>query len=379
MQSWSTVRTHGRVFLATFLPSAAIVAVLVVERYWVLALGAGVVGLLAYWRASETQTGNGELADASYFFGFLLTLTFLASGLFTLGAAARHPGENVVLGFLEELGAGLVLTILGLLIRQVRTLSPTGRAEAEPPTPLTDAQRQLADAMRALVTALANRPEEIAARELQDTRTRAHTATERLERDVVQAAERIDASMAKLEEAATSVSSALLRTSSGLGASLTQSTERIQIELGAVVALLEAQRHQMEGSLTKHASIDERFNEGLVALGGAAATFHSLAEHVKHEIEALPDPAQGLTGLWDGVRSLEATLASAIAETSRRLNDMSATLERLEHATGTAARSIEQGGSDLGKALHRELAQMNQILEQYTALLERNVGVYSPR
>ena len=355
------MKRHGRVFLATFIPSAALVAALVVEQRSLPALLVGIVGLLAYWALSAKQDGNGELADASYFFGFLLTLTFLATGLFTLGTAMQQPGANLVLSFLEELGAGLMLTILGLLIRQVRALSLAGRAAGDSSNALTDAQRQLADAMRALVAALANRPGEVAARELQDTRGRARDATDRLERNVVQAGERIERAMTSLEEAATSVTTALVRASSGLGDSLTQSTERIQLELSAALALLAAQRRKIDSSLAAYTSVDEDFRNGVAALGEAGATFSALAVRVKHDIEAMPNPAERL----DRLRS--------------HLDEVSAALARLERSTGTAAASIEHGGADLGAALHRELRQMNQILEQYTTLLERNVGAYSPR
>jgi hypothetical protein len=59
----------------------------------------------------------------------------------------RPAGSIEILGFLTDLAAGLALTIAGLLIRQVRTLTDARlvqqeRAAAE--TTAADVQRQLA-------------------------------------------------------------------------------------------------------------------------------------------------------------------------------------------------------------------------------------------
>jgi ABC-type Fe3+ transport system permease subunit len=100
------------------------------------ALITGVAGLVLHWLLTAKPQHDGELADASYFFGFLLTLIFLAAGLVSLGSSIAS-GPAVVVGFLKDLGAGLVLTIVGLLMRQMRT-ALRGRAHS------TDAER-LAD------------------------------------------------------------------------------------------------------------------------------------------------------------------------------------------------------------------------------------------
>jgi len=116
----------SRVFLVTFLPTAAGVGALVLNGRPEAALIAGVAGLILHYLLTGKPQHDGELADASYFFGFLLTLIFLAAGLVSLGASIAS-GPTVVIGFLKDLGAGLVLTIVGLLMRQVRTLSAVER------------------------------------------------------------------------------------------------------------------------------------------------------------------------------------------------------------------------------------------------------------
>jgi hypothetical protein len=126
-----------------------------------------------------------------------------------------------------------------------------GRAAPEAATALTDAQRGLAEAMQALVQALKNRPEEVAANELRDTRAKAREAAESLERTTVRATQRVEASMVKLEDATMAVTSAVLRAASRLGESLTTNAQRMQIEVGAVLTLLETQRVRLEESMRR--------------------------------------------------------------------------------------------------------------------------------
>src|SRR5512133_292718 len=140
------VTRHALRFVATFLPTAAAVGALVLTGRPEAALAAGVAGLVLHWLLTSKPQHDGELADASYFFGFLLTLIFLAAGLVALGSAAA-TGPAVVIGFLKDLGAGLVLTVVGLLMRQVRTLAAVERGAPTPNDSLTEAQRDLAQAM----------------------------------------------------------------------------------------------------------------------------------------------------------------------------------------------------------------------------------------
>jgi hypothetical protein len=124
------MRRQRFVFLTTFVLSAAAIAPFVFFGHPLGALAAGTFGLLIHWSLSASDDDDGELADASYFLGFLLTLVFLTVGLYKLGAPpivdASGRGiasTQLVLGFLRDLAAGLTLTIVGLTVRQVRTLT----------------------------------------------------------------------------------------------------------------------------------------------------------------------------------------------------------------------------------------------------------------
>jgi chromosome segregation ATPase len=390
------MRKNSWVFLLTFLSAAGAVAGLVLAQRTAGALAAGIAGLVLYWALSTSPTHDGELADASYFFGFLLTLVFLAAGLVSLGGATLS-GPAGVLGFLRELGAGLALTIVGLMMRQLRTLAATGRGEAASSDSLTEAQRELAQAMRVLIRALESRPQEVAAGELQDTRSRAREATEGLERNVVQAAERIETSMRQLEQSTTTVTSTLLRAGSGLSDALTTNVERIQLEIAGSLAAFETQRRQIETSIADARTAAEETQrrlaeqmaghaDALSHVSAAGTAFVELAERVKHEVQALPNPGERLIGLWDDVRSLESTLSDSIAGAAAQLTalgarseELSKALGRLERSTANAAGTIESGGAELGESIRRELSQMNQVLDEFTRLFERDFGAASVR
>jgi chromosome segregation ATPase len=385
------MRKHAWLFLLTFAPSAVGVALLASRQRPDLALAAGAGGLLLHWAISRSSEQDAEVADSSYFFGFLLTLVFLAAGLARLGDSST-TGPTVVFGFLKDLGAGLALTVLGLLIRQVRTLANAERPAATAADSLTEAQRDLAQAMRVLIRALDARPQEVAARELEDARAHARAATEGLERNVVLAAERIESSLRRLEETTTTVTAGLMRASSGLGDALTTNVERIQIEVVSALNALETQRKQIEQSVRDARATSEETQRqlgeqmqahvnALTSLSASSTAFFELADRVKKEVVALPNPADRLVGLWDGVKALESNLSASIggateqlATLTARSAELSNTLVRLEKSSSTAANAVEQGGAELGDSLRRELAQMNTVLDEYTRLFERNLS-----
>ena len=390
------MRRHAWLFFLAFVPSAVGVAILASRQRPDLALAVGAGGLLLQWLLSRNTDQDAEVADSSYFFGFLLTLVFLASGLARLGDSTAG-GPTIVFGFLKDLGAGLALTVLGLLIRQVRTLANAERPAATPADSLSEAQRDLAQAMRVLIRALDARPQEVAARELEDARAHARAATEGLERNVVLAAERIESSLRRLEETTTTVTAGLMRASSVLGDALTTNVERIQIEVTSALNALEAQRKQIEQSVRDARATSEETQrqlaeqmqshaKALTSLSASSTAFFELADRVKTEVVSLPNPAERLVGLWDGVKALESNLSASIsgateqlATLTKRSADLSNSLVRLEKSSNVAANAVEQGGAELGDSLRRELAQMNRVLDEYTRLFDRNLAAMDAR
>ena len=121
--------------------------------------------------------------------------------------------------------------------------------------------------------------------------------------------------------------------------------------------------------------------DALTSLSASSTAFFELADRVKNEVVSLPNPADRLVGLWDGVKALESNLNASIsganeqlATLAKRSAELSNALVRLEKSSNVAANAVEQGGAELGDSLRRELAQMNHVLDEYTRLFERNLA-----
>ena len=414
------MRRDGNRFLAYVLVTGSAVAGFVYEQQLLAALIAGAVGLLLHGVLTPTRSGDTETADSSYFFGFLLTLIFLVTGLATLGSrSAGQLGPSEILGFLQELGAGLALTIVGLVLRQVRTLWGVETSAAVEAEPLSSAHVQLAEAVRALALQVSRRPDDVVAAELNATRAKAREVTEHLEQTVMHSAGRVEGAMQRLEDASNQVSSSLLRVTSGLGDTVTNSVGRFELEVAAVLSALQTRRRELDDELRgaqEHTaqtrqqmaeqmtvqveewkatlmqsqrylaaaqdSIDGEYQRGLTSLTAAGSAFHELALRVGGDINALPNPAERLAGLWDGVRSLESTLEASLLGASEQLvaltarsRSVSESLAELERRSDAASGAIEESAAGLARGLREELNQIDGILDEYTRLFRRKIAV----
>jgi hypothetical protein len=374
---------------------------------------AGIAGILAHWWLTSGTDEDGELADSSYFFGFLLTLVFLVVGLYGLGSAtATTASMTATLSqFLDDLAAGLFLTIVGLGVRQVRTLSSTTRAV----DPVAAQQSELTNAISQLVDTLRTRPESQVAHELDEARSRARESVDRFDQSVGAAARRLADSIVTLEGAVTESTNAMQRASAHLGDSLSEAMHRVEAELGHAVSAMQRQRQESaqalglaqsetaalrlkaeeqlrahtelwEGSLRQareaiaqtHRVLDDEYRRGVAAFAQTGTAFRELSEATVNRVNALPNPAERLEGLWEGVRRLETSLTDAIAGAIRELatlreraDQLGSGMSRLAGSADEAATGMTAGGARLSDALHRELQQMNRIIEEYTTLLEK--------
>lgn len=406
-------------FLVTFLLTVGGVAPLVYYERPLLGLGAGIAGLLVHWAVSRGGDRDGEVADSSYFFGFLLTLVFLTIGLYRIGVQAGVASGSIeILGFLEDLAAGLALTIAGLLIRQVRTLTdarvalqdraPAGSAAA-------DVQRQLADSLKAMVELWRARPEHEELEVLEQSRSAARDAAARLNTDLDAAHHRMINFVERLDEATKTTIQSMTRTAAGVGSSMTQMAERLEADIGTIVEavataatdvlhVIEQQRTAADEALTgaqsqhsqhleqwrknleqaqtaleqAHRGLNDQYRRSMAGFAASGEAFASLAATAATHIESLPDPTIRLAGLWDGVIRLETDLTEAIGGAVAELGTLRAraeelrgSLEQLGRSTERAADTIGTGGERLAGTLQRELAQMNAIIEQYVTLLEK--------
>lgn len=381
-------------FVVTFLVAAGAVVPLVYAGRPLVALAAGFSGLLLHWIASRGGDRDGEVADSSYFFGFLLTLVFLAVGVYRIGVQSDAGGAVNILGFLEDLAAGLMLTIAGLLIRQVRTLGGT-RAPAEEHSPI-DVQRQLAENLRAMTELWRARPEHQVLDVLNESRSAAREATEQLDRSIAAAGRRMLESVEQLDQATTSATQSMTRAASGVSSSMSDMAQRLEVDIQQsivsvqravtdVVSTLDQQRTLWQSSLEHartsldqaHGGLDEHYRRGLEGFAQSSAAFTELAERTTAYVQALPNPAERLAGLWDGVRQLETDLTEAIAGAvlelgalHERAQQLAGGLEHLGGSAERAATAIGSGGDRLGSTLQHELMQMNTIIEEYVRVLE---------
>ncbi|MBR9989416.1 MAG: hypothetical protein KFH98_06640 [Gemmatimonadetes bacterium] len=380
-------------FIITFLLALAGVAPLVYLGRPLYALGAGIIALLVHWALSRGGDAEGEVADSSYFFGFLLTLVFLTVGLYRLGVDARAGGTVQILGFLEDLAAGLALTVGGLLIRQVRTLGggPAVRSGGAPA--MADVQRQLADNVKAMVEMWRARPEHQVLDVLEQSRSAARDAAAQLDHTLASAGKRMLESVERLDQATMEATQSMTRAGGGLSASLSEMAQRLEVEIQHVLATvqkaasqhdeqLELWRSNLEKARTgldrAHSGLDEQYRRSMAGFAASGQAFAQLAEDATKHVEALPNPAERLAGLWDGVRQLETDLTEAIAGSIMELGtlreqaeQLRVSLEQLGGSTDRAATQIGSGGDKLAATLQRELAQMNDIIEEYVALLEK--------
>ena len=386
---------HGSLFVICLVPTAALVGYLVFAGQPLLALVPGIAGMVVHWFLSRDDKDDGELADASYFFGFVLTLVFLTVGLYRLGVESRG-GEVQIMGFLTDLAAGLGLTIAGLVIRQVRTLSNPARLTVLDAATQQAKQNELTEALHDLIRTLRNRPDDVVEREVEEARARARSSVEVFHQSITASTKRMAGSIEALENAVATASSAMMREGSTLGESLSRSTQRIEAEVVDALKAIEEQRKRAETTLQSNVELwgtsliaaqksvaetnrvlEEEYRRGIRGFGQTATAFRELTEATAAQVESLPNPAERLAGLWDGVRQLETALTDALAGSIQELTvlrerseQLRTSLTALAGSADQAAQDVKAGGGELREALLREVRQMNSIIEEYTRLLE---------
>jgi hypothetical protein len=389
---------QSRLFLGMFALTGGAVFALARAQQPAYAAIAGIVGLLLHWRLSSGNDSDVELPDASYFLGFLLTLVLLAAGLWSLAGAGVATGARtsgaVLYEFLYDLGAGLTITIAGLAIRQVRTLSAT-RDIAVPSMSQIASTSPLEPALRELIDAVNRLPENIHNRELVDPGVRAVRSTEHLEHALAESAPRIIASMTRLEDSVMSTAATLARTGSALGDALAQSSERVNAQISDVLDALVKERAAMLAQFEEwrkslaaahglladgHATLDTEYRRGLLAVSAAGRSFSQLSNQVAADIQRLPNPTERLDNLWTGVEKLDQRLRTSLGDASARLDALGAqaqatgaSVERLAQSLREASAKIERGGGDMMATLDRELRDLSKVLDDFTELLEQRV------
>ena len=409
------MKRPGLAFFLTFVATVLAIAFALQFDRTMEAVIIGIGGLFLQWLTSRRSRFKGEeLADASYFFGFLLTLSFLTIGLYKLGGAARGQAmTNAMLGFLEELAAGLVLTVVGLLLRQVSILSPAAiRAGSEVPSDQSDV---LVKKLDRLVEVWTSRPEHLILDRLQESQTLTRETAGKLQTGVNAAIASISTALKQLEEATTKATESMERSASRVAGELESATQEIGKAVTSIRLSFAAQTDELTNEARRvaaaankmtadratefdnhvttwkealerarktlgkaHEDFEEAYRRGLGSFSDAGGTFQALAEEAASQVASLPDPSERLSRLWEGVRQLEASLTKAISGSTTEFNALTERTHRLREgltlvgtAAGGLATALRSGGDDLTRELRREIEQMTRLLEEYVALVSR--------
>lgn len=430
-------------FARAFLLTAPVITALVYHERTFTAVAVGTMGLLGHWISTRSGADD-ESADSSYFFGFLLTLTILAVGLYKLGAVAggtATPGASlsrdsttIVLGFLRDLSAGLLLTILGLFLRQLRALATT--QVASPDVHAITAERELIRKLDALLEVWRSMPDQEARESLHHTGTVAQVAVATLRKEVIEASKRMTAATRKLDDAVSTATQAMTRAAAGVSESLSLTTQRLQEdtthhlstfsehlgvsikalgnEVALVLSTMEEQRIRAGEALARahsetakiqadaanhqrehlelwrttleqsraaldhlHKSLDEEYRRGMEGYASSGQAFAELTTRTVTHIESLPDPATRLEQLWAGMSGLDSRLTEAskgligqITELRSGSDHLAASFTNLGESSHVAAGAITSGSQHYAQELQRELRHMNELVDEYVSMLQ---------
>lgn len=383
----------------------------------------GALAIFVHWGLTRDERDE-ESADASYFLGFLLTLVLLAAGLWDLGQDVRPGSTANVLPFLYDLAYGLMLTVVGLAVRQVRVLGtiPTLLAPDEALRKelgaLIAAQKDLATSIVSLASRLDGSVLGETVRRTDSALSKAQEAASMLGMRIAASTSSMESAIEKLEK---SVTGTAIRLEVSTGKSLGDMERHVELatsKIGAVLETIEQQREQVAASLRRsteeaertqreigseineqlaewkrsldtthgtlvalHAGIEDEYGRGMKAVGLATQSFTRLSQQVVEQVEGLPNPSERLAQLWHGIQRLDELLARSAREASGRLIELGDSsvkardaIGSLASSAGASAQQIRAGGQQAGAALETELGQIRRILDEFHNALEHRVG-----
>lgn len=380
------MRSQRVAFIIPFIGTAGTVGWLVSTNAMVVALLAGAAGIMVHWFwSAHCDSADGELADASYFFGFLLTLIFLAAGLFTLGNATGTGGD--VHEFLRDLAAGLALTVVGLVVRQIRVLGP---AAAQHPGADGRVQNQgsvdnsLAESVRELVGVLRIQSGTTVQQEIDESRQRARVAAATLDQSLASAAERIGRAMSIFEGTMEAATGSVFRAGNSLSEGVAQASGRMNTAASEMLDSVRRQRTAADNALSDSLGAAASLHEALRRYAEGGEQFAVLAKQTTERIEALPDPSQRLSTLWQNVQALDQRLVDSITRVTASLDalhvragDASTGVVAMGRATQSAADRLSIDAGAAAESLRRELKALDQLVDEFVKVLESRVEAYA--
>jgi chromosome segregation ATPase len=350
-----------------------------------------------------------ERRDASYFLGFVMTLVVLVYSLLRGGLAGIT--ESWVKLFLQDLGAGLGLTVVGLTVRQFRVLHQRGtpRTAADD---LVAAVGQLTPIMESLEKAVRG----LATTPVGGVPQGLDHSVSNLESRINEAARKLGPALEKLNSNSLKWANDLEAASNRLGVLVTQKLELLETSVGGMTdgvtkahnRLLRLLRHttvraratqQKMSQLattqanewvdevnTLHAmlaaaraALIEESAPAFRALNQSSADLLALAHSVAEQVRQLPNPADRLHQLWRTVAEEEQAMSAAVGRTTTALDGLKTVaaeaegkLRTLEQRAGGASTALTTGITELRQTLLHEARTLHDLVDEiYDAIVNR--------
>jgi hypothetical protein len=403
------------------------------NQLWAVVSGVAAIAVYVFlsWRDGDDE----EVADASYFLGFLFTLLLLAAGLWKLsagraaGTMSAGSASLNILPFVSDMAAGFLLTIVGLAARQLRVLyfgpaGPSAQSGAGIDERLRADLMALATAQKELVSSTSQLTRQLEGTQISQTIRLADDALletkealAQLKRTVLSASKGLEEAVQRFSGVVGDQTDSLVRTTGSVFSAVMTNTDRIGSEVTGILNQVGAHRIRIEEALTQsiaaatqtqqelgadlqrqrvewqreleialkalatmHESLSAQFGQGLQQVGQASDNFGMLSTTVLQTIERMPDPSARLEALWSGIQRLD----ELIVANARMASDELATLgdraglaqtavEELSTGARAAAIAVRGSGADAAEALRQELRQVDAVLTDFHRVLEGRI------
>ncbi len=333
--------------------------------------GAGTIGaafvMLAYfvavgrrvrWRFGE------DAADSLYFLGFLFTVSLLAFSFLRLDGSGKAGLESV----LAAVGQGLLLTVWGLLGRQVAILHSGTADHVVPVEPAVLAQPVLQAPLsdeRAEPAIRAGTPADDAVREASAAARKLKVVAAQLERAasaLSRAGTTIATSTSVLVESVEQSSQHIAGASMQSAKDITAAAQRIRDQLQDGVGEITSSFGAVAGTLDKHGKL----------LRDATETEANAALASLRKLNALGEESRALA--TTATQAMRAN-ARLLAEQASAIPDPSFPMAQYAKALTEAARAIKESGSESARAAQTITAGLGDLGKRMRAMSEETGGV----
>jgi hypothetical protein len=354
----------------------------------------------------DTSKEPEEATDAPYFLGFVFTMVSLVGGLLDIRESLSD--DRWIAGLVLELGYALLLTVLGLVIRQFLALAlPDDQADPQGPVAFPGFDhdtwlRQVVQPMASIVaqlSAVTSRGEVGAtAAAITNFDAGVRQATQRLataigqhadtmqERDEVLRTnmqhlrvfeDRIRGALEELNEKMDT----FVRQSKLVFTSLTevaeQGTKVNRDVLDQTRTTLEERRAELAGM---RAATEDEWRQALNALRDSSRDLERVGVTMVQAVDQWPNPVDKLTGLWATLDDKEKQLSEAIDAVTQRLKGVgeaagttAGSVRALGASADAGATQMGEGARAVRESLDKEAQAMMRLVDELYAFIIRQL------